>query len=278
MKFFPKFPNYAARLYYANFIKSDLDPWRIRNEIDIKEVVGMSKVPIGDTIDLEEFTILRGHCIDELANNNITLDSPPNNYTLGKMDRILSIILYTQLSNHLLPGMAADIEMWNYINLCVFPDLVVYRWKSGTGVNQKINPERFFSITRNYFGTLWWRAYFFNDIQAENPWWLFDLMTEDNFVAITERTRLRGYTGLPLELARKLVDLQAYSSSHSLRQNIFRRMILLFRVKASCTNMLIVQERPGMLKELIDEVFHQACTDLGIVEEKIKVSSLKYEW
>lgn len=85
------------------------------------------------------------------------------------------------------PHQANSPGIWAWLTCIALPDLVRWRWKANRATG-RVSEARFLRINRNTFGRLWWRAWVLHDPSAKNEWRLLEL-SEDNLVAIMERTR-----------------------------------------------------------------------------------------
>lgn len=273
MTLFPKFPFYLANPYYEENIRTSLDPKELQSIIDIESTEGLEKLPIGDTIGNIEIQSIRDKCVAELKGYGLSIEQPPNDLVRNALDYYFAVSLYKNLQNYLEPAMASDTGMWMYFNLRVFPDFVVYRWRKKETQGYTINPEHFFKLTRNYCGTLWWRAHFFRDESKPNDqWWLLRQLSEDNLVSITERTNLRGYTNLPLVLGKKILDINALKTSYKLKETLFRRMMVILLARISCINLHLLQEIQGEVERLVNEVYELAYKEVVIEKHEIAIS------
>ncbi|MDY0287349.1 MAG: DUF6339 family protein [Sphaerochaeta sp.] len=264
MTLFPKFPFYLASPYYEENILKYMDPKILRSKIDIENNDGLSKLPIGDTIDNKEIQSIRDKCMLELESYGVSIDQPPNDSIRHELDYRFTVSLYKNLQNYLEPSMASDTEMWMFFNLRVFPDLVIYRWRKKSGQNYSINPEHFFKLTRNYCGTLWWRAHFFRDeLNPNDQWWLLRQLSEDNLVSITERTNLRGYSKLPLVLGKKMIEINKLETPYKFKEILFRRMMVILLARVSCLNLHLLETMQGEVEELVDGAYGLAYEELN---------------
>lgn len=276
MTLFPKFPFYLASPYYEENISKSLDPKRLQSNIDIENTEGLEKLPIGDTIDIKEIQSIRDKCVADLKGYGLSIEQPPNDSVRNALDYHFAVSLYKNLQNYLEPAMASDTEMWMFFNLRVFPDFVVYRWRKKGAQGYAINPEHFFKLTRNYCGTLWWRAHFFRDESKPNDqWWLLRQLSEDNLVSITERTNLRGYSKLPLVLGKKIIDINALQTTYKLKETLFRRMMVILLARISCINLHLLEEIQGGVELLVNEVYGVAHQEVIIDKsETVKPKTL----
>ena len=129
------------------------------------------------------------------------------------------------------PSLASHSEVWNFFNVCLFPDIVAYRWRKKNGAIEY--NDRFFSSTRNYCGSIWWRIYFFYDEENPDPYWILNELNEDDFVQILERVKVRGYPNISKLLGKKIIEIRKNFQENSfLRDVIIRHLIIEIRVQA----------------------------------------------
>lgn len=172
----------------------------------------------------------------------------------SEFDRTLYRLVHDSFID-MTPSMASRIEVWNFFNVGMLPELVVARWRKNNKVN--VN-DRFFSHIRNYLGTIWWRTYFFYEEDATDPYRILDSLKEDDFVQITERTRLRGYPDLALELGRKIADIRESTAvSDSIKETVIRESIMDLRIQALGLDFNFIPN----IKEVVDETFNRIVSE-----------------
>lgn len=132
------------------------------------------------------------------------VSSPPAAGSFPELDHRMYRVMH-DLFPEMTPSLASRQEVWNTINVGLFPHIIVYRWGRKNG---NFNNDRFISANRNYFGSMWWRTYFFYDEKSRTPYSILDNMNEDDFVQIMERAKLRGYPGLARAVGKKVVELR----------------------------------------------------------------------
>jgi len=95
----------------------------------------------------------------------------------------------------LIPSEAANQEVWNFLTLCVLPDVAKWRYP-----NTKKEPdyERWLGRERNVFRKLWWRQVV---LGSE----LTSKLGEDEAVGIMERPNLGGNAPLARAMARATI-------------------------------------------------------------------------
>jgi len=111
------------------------------------------------------------------------------NESKQKIDRSIGQILYDKMD--ITPSVAATLPMWQFINICLLPDVVMWRWGKG-----KENHDRYISLRRNYCGTQWWRYYLFMNSES-----LYFSLPESIMSELYERSGTRGLPDHVVEVA-----------------------------------------------------------------------------
>ena len=193
-------------------------------------------LPMGDHISIKELKNIRNKILDFMEKQHFkTINS---NRDITKFDRELGIFLLNLLD--LTPSIAADIEMWAYMNIELMPDLLKARWES----NGKINYERYYDPSRNYLGSLWWSAYLCNDKE------LYRNLNADQFVGWFERTSIRG---LPNFLENFLKGLNKNIKRNVPIKDVFRALIKEVNKKLAYINYLSLTDSD--FGSLVDECY-----------------------
>ncbi len=109
---------------------------------------------------------------------------------------------------------AAHAEVWNYLSLDVFPDLVVARFP-------ELHRDRFLGSRRNALRRVWERERILGDIQAlaASP------LGEDELVGLLERTAVARNRALVIALARRVLEYQGPARSSFARKLYFEASI-----------------------------------------------------
>lgn len=161
-----------------------------------------------------------------------------------EFDQAVSKILFERMN--ILPADAASVEVWNFINIRVLPDVAIWRYgqKSGDGTRWEVNERRLFAMNRTIFGRLWWRAFLLGpEISMK--------LKEDESVQLVERPRIGGYA----PLARAIANRHLASASTN-------RMELLRDVMKRFTRRLVVISvffmSAEQIAELVEDVFRES--------------------
>jgi len=143
-------------------------------------------------------------------------------------------------------------DVWSYINLRLFPDLVLWRWPNN-------DDERFLGgIERSCFQRLWQRAYILGPLLASK-------LQEDEALNIFERTEALG-SNLPLS---KAIAQYVVNNRNQKNENDSKKMITSKVVKVAAQNLRraisvqVVQTMiPEQIDEIVDLVFRQTISAL----------------
>ena len=205
---FPMIPKSFAIKKYEELILPNLsDSIKFRNSNhfngDSNEI---NWLPVGTKIEMSKIVDFRQFVFDKVA-EHFPLLMDEKNIDGRKLDLLLIKTIGPKLSAMgLTASMAAVIDMWYYMNVVLFPELVIMRWKKN--LSNDINPERFFTTTRNYMGSLWARFFFFFDPINPNPWWVIENLTEDDFVGMLERTKSKGAVELTRQKGKLIANMR----------------------------------------------------------------------
>lgn len=188
-------------------------------------------VPGCERVDWDEVLDIRD-TIHKTTNKFIIEEPYPTNFL--KFDQTMYPLIHDSLSL-MTPGMAGRIEVWNFFNAALLPDVVTYRWRKRNSDEFNIS-DRFFNMYRNYIGSLWWRTYFFYDESNDDPYHILNGLTEDDFVQVLERPKLRGYPKLALAIG-KMVSTIRQSNSYEnipglIKNLVIRQALVDLRVEA----------------------------------------------
>lgn len=172
----------------------------------------------------------------------------------SKIDRWIGKFLYEKMN--ITPTIAATLGMWQFMNLFMFSSVVYWRWGD--------IKDRFLGIRRNYFGTQWWRHYFFNEKQETSREYMF--MTEDEIVALYERA---GTRGLPNQINNNVLWYRKlclqYKLEHKIAARLYREVIKKYNAELGYRNYFILNQED--LFEIYKQVFFSC---IGMKLEDIK--------
>ncbi|NQD87179.1 hypothetical protein HP499_05070 [Paenarthrobacter sp. CM16] len=170
-------------------------------------------------------------------------------------DQAVSKILYEKMN--ILPSDATSVEVWNFINVRVLPDVVIWRYgrRSIDGSRWEVTEERLYSMKRTTFGRLWWRACLLGPDISQR-------LAEDESVQLIERPLITGYAPLA----------RAIAIRHLATISVTRRMDLLRDAMKRFTRRLVVVSvfhmSDSQLTELVDDVFRESQEALKAEESR----------
>ena len=219
---------------------------KITGRFDLDQYLKKVKWPSsGARIEIYELKEIRQQ-FEKIFNN---MKQFPSADDLRRFDRSVAEIVYRTL-RELPPSIASNQDFWNFMNVILLPELAAYRWR---GRDNSLNHERFVGSPRNYLGSIWWRVRFFYDSKAINPWSVFEGLSEDNFVSIMERPKLRGYESLPLCIGRVILRFKANGFPANKIQDLVRKSIIDLRIQALAIDFNVFSE--AELEEFVYDTF-----------------------
>lgn len=169
---------------------------------------------------------------------------PENARFRTKFDQEAAAILHESMQ--ILPADAASNEVWNFINVRLLPDVVIWRYgNQGPAGSWVVSDDRLFHITRTTFGRLWWRAELFGPELARK-------LGEDEAVQLMERPRISGYA----PLATAIIERHLVSSITSNRMDLLRSAMKIFRRKLAVFSIFTMDD--VQIQEFVDSVFSTA--------------------
>lgn len=254
MKIYPLMPGYIASKYVSENVLPNINDLKsIRDAYNPSELKKKCLwIPVGDRVSWDEVDSIRSGIEDATA-RFITQNPYPKNFQY--FDQLMYPVVHSYLSE-MTPSMAGRLPTWNLFNVGLCPDIVTYRWRSQGKETLNVK-DRFFGTTRNYFGVIWWRTYFFYDKEnGKDPFGILNSLNEDDFVQIMERVRLRGYPDLALTLGRKIADLRKSIKLSSypvyVKDLIIRHFIMDIRVQALSLDFVSLKQ-DNKLSLILDE-------------------------
>lgn len=179
--------------------------------------------------------------LDELELNSMDLVKYNNIY---KFDCIFAIKLYSIFDDgeyRIRERIASNDGVWRYIQLCVVPEIIAYRWG-------KENKDRFYKVSRRlYLKILWWYAYLSWNDNLENTKKIImaDVNTSDTLAQLVERSGKNGYR---LELYREIMKKKTIENINTQE---FRKLMVLNSARIKVINPYLVN---GGIEEYVDKL------------------------
>lgn len=165
----------------------------------------------------------------------------------------------------LVPAESARNEVWQYLTCILFPHIVTWRHQGPNGVTSAV---RFVGGVRNAFQRLFLRAKILHHPNIEKRWIYLDpesefWLSEDQQVALTERTSLARESVLCTQLARAYNELVSLvpPGIDSPSQTFFREAMK--RVIRELAFVRVAALLPVEVGELAQRVFVDSLTGLG---------------
>lgn len=158
-----------------------------------------------------------------------------------EFDQAVSKILYERMN--ILPADAASVEVWNFINIRVLPDVAIWRYghRSDDGARWEVKERRLFAMNRTIFGRLWWRAFLLGPEISMR-------LKEDESVQLVERPRIGGYAPLARAIATRHL-----ASVSTKRMDLLRDAMKRFTRRLVVVSVFLMSEE--QIAELVDDVF-----------------------
>ena len=100
-------------------------------------------------------------------------------------DRAVARVLHEQ--SQLLPGEAAQRQVWAFLALVLLPDVCAWRWPPKEGKDYTGDRFKGTDLTRHALGRLWTRAHVLRDSEADDPYHLLGVMGEADLDQIMAR-------------------------------------------------------------------------------------------
>ncbi|MGO4189039.1 hypothetical protein [Pseudarthrobacter sp. TAF60_1] len=173
---------------------------------------------------------------------------------LVEFDRSVGPEVHAQMA--IMPADASSIDVWNFINTAVVPDIVLWRYGRFHTQTKKwvISEDRLFDMIRTTIGRLWWRVHLLGPDLARK-------LGEDEVVNLLEKPRIGGYPLLSRAMGAHLLTFASES-------NTGRRMELFRDATKRLLRKMAVQSVFVMTAEQIDEfvtsLFLESATALNI--------------
>lgn len=252
MTILPLMPTYmASRMIIENVRPNTNSISAIKGTFDLETLKRKCLwLPSGERMswnDIVEMKINIDRRLDSIVSSSPVTGSLPD------LDRQMYRVMRDYFPD-MTPSLASRQEVWNMINVGLFPHIVVYRWGRKNG---NFNNDRFISANRNYFGSMWWRTYFFYDDGSGAPYSILDNLNEDDFVQIMERVKLRGYPKLARAAGQKIVDLRKKPMAGYpglVNDIVIRQAIMDLRVQALGVDFNSIPDITGVVEETFDRI------------------------
>lgn len=138
---------------------------------------------------------------------------------------------------------ASDDEIWNYISMCVIPDIIEERWG--------LSEARYFKESRRiWLKTIWWYIHLSWNQNKEQTLKILEGLTTDEIVQLVERVGPYGYrVSFTRELMKELYEIDDSMKS----RNLFRQIMKLNTARVKLVEPTLY---PGGTKKYVKELIN----------------------
>lgn len=173
---------------------------------------------------------------------------------LVEFDRSVGPEIHAQMT--IMPADASSVDVWNFINTAVVPDVVLWRYGRFNTEGKKwiISADRLFDITRTTIGRLWWRVHLLGPDLARK-------LGEDEVVNLLEKPRIGGYPLLSRAMGERLLSF-ASESNTGRRMELFRDATKRLLRKMAVQSVFVMT--PEQIDEFVTSLFLESASALGI--------------
>lgn len=183
----------------------------------------------GQRISREDLTRLRRSILTLALEHDY-----PNTPSVAKrneFDRRTARVLHEQ--SGMVPGEAAQRQVWAFLALVLLPDVCVWRWPARADGRYVADRFKGTDLTRHALARLWTRAFVLYDPQQEDPYELLQVLGEADLDHImSRRAGLAGSPALVRALVRAHRDDSAIEESESSREILRQTLIRVLRLTA----------------------------------------------
>lgn len=137
----------------------------------------------GRRVTREELDDLRHAIFDAACKNGYPTGS--NAGQRNDFDRNSARILHEQ--TFMVPGEAAQRQVWAFLALVLLPDVCVWRWPANEAKEYQKDRFKGTDLTRHALGRLWTRAHVLHEAAAPEPYALLDVLGEADLDQIMAR-------------------------------------------------------------------------------------------
>jgi hypothetical protein len=183
---------------------------------------------------------------------------------LVEFDRSVGPEVHAQMT--IMPADASSIEVWNFINTVVVPDIVLWRYGRFHAQSKKwvISEDRLFDMTRTTIGRLWWRVHLLGPELAGK-------LGEDEVVNLLEKPRIGGYPLLSRAMGAHLLAF-ASDSNTGRRMELFRDATKRLLRKMAVQSVFVMT--PRQIDDFVTSLFLESATALGIPMPEVPTETL----
>ncbi|MCB5274759.1 hypothetical protein BJG92_02296 [Arthrobacter sp. SO5] len=247
---YPRTPLYEASLAWELLRTQSLS--EIGASLDLKSILAQYYPLARQRAGSEELTILRSKILG--IAEEFGFPSAVSSKVLVEFDRSVGPEIHAQMT--IMPADASSIDVWNFINTAVVPDVVLWRYGRFNAQAKKwsISEDRLFDMTRTTIGRLWWRVHLLGPELAGK-------LGEDEVVNLLEKPRIGGYPLLSRAMGAGLLAF-ASESNTGRRMELFRDATKRLLRKMAVQSVFVMT--PGQIDEFVTALFLESATALGI--------------
>ncbi len=180
--------------------------------------------------------------------------SKVSNKVLVEFDRSVGPEVHAQMA--ILPADASSIDVWNFVNAAVVPDVVLWRYGQLNVDSRRwtISEDRLFDFTRTTIGRLWWRVHLLgSDLAGE--------LGEDEVVNLLEKPRIGGYPVLARAMGRQLLEFTSVTKTGR-RMDLFRDATKRLLRKMAVQSVFVMT--PAQIDDFVASLFLESAEALGL--------------
>lgn len=183
---------------------------------------------------------------------------------LVEFDRSVGPEVHAQMA--IMPADASAIDVWNFINTAVVPDIVLWRYGRFNVQNKKwnISEDRLFDMTRTTIGRLWWRVHLLGPELAGR-------LGEDEVVNLLEKPRIGGYPLLSRAMGAHLLAF-ASEANTGRRMELFRDATKRLVRKMAVQSVFVMS--PEQVDVFVTSLFLESASALGISPVDVPIETL----
>jgi hypothetical protein len=247
---YPRMALYDASLSWELLRSQSLS--EIGSSIDLTSIQAPYYPLARQRAGAEELTSLRTKILG--IAEGFGFPSTVSSKVLVEFDRSVGPEVHGQMA--IMPADASAIDVWNFINTAVVPDIVLWRYGRFNVQNKKwnISEDRLFDMTRTTIGRLWWRVHLLGPELAGR-------LGEDEVVNLLEKPRIGGYPLLSRAMGGRLLAF-ASESNTGRRMELFRDATKRLLRKMAVQSVFVMT--PEQIDEFVTSLFLESATALGI--------------
>ncbi|QNE13805.1 hypothetical protein FYJ92_04565 [Pseudarthrobacter sp. NBSH8] len=247
---YPRMPLYEAAQTWEVLRGQSLG--EIGSSLDLSTIQAQYYPLARQRASAEELLGLRGKIVG--IAEEFGFPSAVSSKVLVEFDRSVGPEVHAQMT--IMPADASSIDVWNFINTAVVPDVVLWRYGRFHTQSKKwnISEDRLFDMTRTTIGRLWWRVHLLGPELARK-------LGEDEVVNLLEKPRIGGYPVLSRAMGGRLLAF-ASESNTGRRMELFRDATKRLLRKMAVQSVFVMT--PEQIDEFVTSLFLESATALDI--------------